>query len=46
MTSGAPDPKRTDSDAARAIRFIAVKFAVFAVLPVVIAGLIVYWQLG
>jgi hypothetical protein len=46
MTAGAPDPQRADSDAARAIRFMALKVALFAVVPVVVAGLVVYWQLG
>jgi hypothetical protein len=45
MTDHPADPRAGD-DAARAIKFMAVKFALFAVLPVIVAALVVYWQLG
>jgi hypothetical protein len=44
--TGDPSGTRAKDDAARAIKFLAVKFALFAVLPVVVAALVVYWQLG
>jgi hypothetical protein len=44
--TGGPSVKPDRDDAARAAKFLAVKFALFAVLPVAVAALVVYWQLG
>ncbi len=33
-------------DAAQALRFMAIKIAVFGILPIVVAVLIVLWRLG
>ena len=38
--------KQHDHDAARAIKFMALKILAFGILPVLVAALIVYWRLG
>lgn len=37
---------RTKRDAAIAVRFMAVKAAVFILLPLVVAVVMVWWKLG
>ncbi|MGE5267414.1 MAG: hypothetical protein ACM3L9_08625 [Deltaproteobacteria bacterium] len=45
MTKGAGSSPPKDAEARRALSFMLAKFAVFAVAPVIVAGLIVYFTL-
>jgi hypothetical protein len=45
MTNGAGSAPPKNPDAHRALSFMLAKFAVFAVAPVVVAGLIVYFTM-
>jgi hypothetical protein len=45
MTKNARSSTPKDTDARRALSFMLAKFAMFAVAPVIVAGLIVYFTL-
>jgi len=45
VTRGGPDQRRADGDAAKAIRFMAIKGAIFILLPLAIAALVVFFTL-
>ncbi|MCU0953160.1 MAG: hypothetical protein MUC37_00800 [Hyphomicrobium sp.] len=45
MSGGLLEKQPKDPDARRAVAFMVAKFAMFAVAPVIVAGLIVYFTL-
>lgn len=41
-----PPTSKANDDALRAIRFLALKFVIFGVLPLLVAALVVFWRFG